>query len=313
MSNRATPHILATCIIVLSLTTGRAPAQTSGSPAAAALLQNFETVFQSDARLLSSSDAHDLVKIPFAHLLAGLDALSKQEPTLVVQHAREFLVGTKDYLPPSGLGMVRSTFCYIVVLQEHVDAGLDRFFGEPVASSDGAPVWNWSARVGEFGENDPRPSLFYASEIRDSYLLVSNDLQELEDVAAHLTSIEAGTRALSGVPEWRDLNSHMFWAYRRYRHTGILNRDAAGMVNITPAAQTLYFYIDSERRVGILQLRASREDDDTAHQINATKMLPSFKRIAPRLWQSIVPLTSEDKDPDPMFAIGWLFGIGAVV
>ena len=97
------------------------------------------------------------------------------------------------------------------------------------------------------------------------------------------------TRILTGIPEWGDLSQR------------------------TLAAKALWFYADWEHNAGVLRLRASQADDSTADKINATKTIPPFKRLAPGIWQSIVPLAFEDRDPDPAFGVAWLFGFGAVI
>jgi hypothetical protein len=315
MDRRRNVLTLAIVLTMLVFDSRQSVSQESESRAAEALFEQFETVFQAKTSLLASSHTRDFVRVPFVILRGGLEALDSHESKQVLDNSSAVLVGTKNYLPPKGLGTVRSIFCYVVVFGEPIELGLERHFRQSVASAAGMPVWNWSAKISEFGENDPRPSSLYASQLGQSYLLVSNDLQELRNLAGRLIDSSSGdvTRVLAGIPEWRDLSQRTFWGYRRYRHTNVPSVDAAGMRNVTLAAEALWFYADWEHHAGVLGLRASQADDGTADQINATKTIPPFKRLAPGVWQTVVPLTFENRDPDPMFGVAWLFGFGAVI
>jgi hypothetical protein len=72
-----------------------------------------------------------------------------------------------------------------------------RYFKRPPASAPGPPVWTWSADLGEFGEGDPRSSSLYATQMAESYILVSNSLEELETVSGQLTSVNDDARILN--------------------------------------------------------------------------------------------------------------------
>jgi len=276
------------------------------------LFDQFETVFYAKATALASSNVRDFTRLPFDLALRGLEELSKGESGRVLGKSYGIAVGTKDYLPPNGLGMVRSTFCYIIFLKQFED--INQYFKQPVASAVGVPIWQWTASLEEFGENEPKPSVLYVSELERSYLVISNDLQQLQNVITQLVSSQGeAARVSKTIPDWTDLGRHTFWGYRRYRHKEQPNRGAAGMQNITSAAQSLYLYADEGEKAGVLRLRSSTESDATADNLNATKMLPPFKKIGAGVWQSVVPLSFQDTDPDPVFAIAWLFGFGPVV
>jgi hypothetical protein len=70
------------------------------------LFAKFETVFHATPALLSDSVAGSgtsYVWKPFDYLRAGLDALGKQVPARVLAESEAIFVGSKDFLPPSGL------------------------------------------------------------------------------------------------------------------------------------------------------------------------------------------------------------------
>jgi hypothetical protein len=293
-------------------------AQTRESNAAAALFEHFETVFHVTPDQLSGSrdtDYGSFVGIPFAYLLAGLGAVDTQIPATILASSEAVLVGDKDYRLPNGLGRVGSTFCYVVVLQRRGAFDLAKHFNKPtVAAVAGNPVWDWSAMLGEFGENDLRPSSLYATQLGQSYLLVSNNLDELQGLARRLTSDNNGSKVLPGIREWQDVSQHRFWGYRRYHHPeSAVERAAGGTREIAPTAEALIVYTDSKERKGVLRLLSSSTEDQTARNINSTKMIPALKPSGVRAWQTTFPLSDANPFPNTSFGVLWLFGLGQVV
>ena len=106
-------------------------AQTREARAAAVLFDNFETVFHTSPSLVSDSPndiRSGFPREPFGFLLAGLDAIGPQVRVDVLENSEAILVGTKDYHLPIGLGRVRSTRCYVVVLRKGSALNLSQFF-----------------------------------------------------------------------------------------------------------------------------------------------------------------------------------------
>src|SRR5262249_52152126 len=180
-----------------------------------------------------------------------------------------------------------------------------------VSSAVGNPVWNWSANLQEFGENDPRASSLYVSEIAQSYLLVSNNLEQLQQIAARLRgSPQEAARALNDVREWGEVSRHEFWGYRRYRHDRVSNKFAAGMTRVTPAMDALALYADPGEQTGVLRLFTTASDETTTE--NVAKMIDVFKPQGPGVWQAFVPLENRGNDPrmKNLAQLTWLFGFG---
>jgi len=290
------------------------------SRAAAALFGDFETVFYSKPHLLSSSDTYDQLskletsnlRFPFSYLQGALDALAGQFPTDTLASSEAVLVGAKDFQPPKGLGPVRSQRCYVVVLGKRGAPDLRKTFNyDPVASAAGAPVWNWGAKLGEFGEGDLRTSSLYAVVVANSYLLVSNNLAELQSVADKLASVtDDSSRTLSGIRQWESVSRHEFWGYRRYRHTGVADRMAAGMADVTPSAEALIFFLDSNKK-SVLRLLAS--DDRTAEKMNAGISKagvgwPPLKASGARAWETAISFSGDEQSAERTFIVVGLFG-----
>src|SRR6266481_2982881 len=291
-------YTLAILLVMLFSGWSKGIAATSQSSAAAVLLQQFETIFNSRADLLSGSRASknlskqdaNTLRIPFAYLIGALDSLGNGAAADVLANSEAVLVGAKDFRPPAGLGGVRSRSCYVVVFRGGSTFDFRKYFHEsPVASAGKLPVWNRSVKLGEFGESDPRASSLYATQVAQSYALISNDLEELQTVAERLTS--TGPQSSSGVREWASVSKHDVWGYRRYRQTEASRMAAAGMTDVTHTGEALIFFFDLGQKAGVLRLLAS--DGSTAERINAEAKLPSLRPVSPGVWQTSIPLSGD--------------------
>lgn len=296
-----------------------ASAETNQTHAAAVLFENFETVFHTTPALISDSRgdvAAEFVGQPFGYLRIGLEAVDKQLTAKVLAESEAVLVGTKDYHAPIGLGGVRSTRCYVIVLQRDSTFKLSRYFKKAaVAFAEGAAVWNWSADLEEFGESDPRPSGLFATQIAQSYILVSNDLDELLYDSVRLMSVDNDAQVFAGIREWNDVSQREFWGYRRYKHGK--SRTAMdrlfGTDQITPQTEAAILYVDLKQGSGVVRLLSSSADDATASKINATGRIPPLKPAGPKVWETVFPLAEVGPFPESAYWVMWLFGLGAVV
>lgn len=291
------------------------------SSVASLFFQQFETVFYSKADLLSGSgnygnlsktDANAL-RVPFAYLLTALDSLGNGASADALANTEAVLAGAKDFRPPAGLGGVHSQSCYVLVLRKGSAFDFHKYFHQPAAASGaGKPVWSWSAKLGEFGEKDPRPSSLYATQVAQLYTLVCNDSAELDHLAGRLSSPDRDSQdpTGSGIRDWASFSQHDVWGYRRYRHTGIANRDAAGMTNVTPGAEALIFFLVPAKKAGVLQLLNSPTDQRTASNMNAAARLPPLRSVGSGVWETTIQLSGDQGSSERMVAMMWLFGFG---
>lgn len=304
-------------LAVLLLGCGGSAADTSHeSRAASALFGEFETVFYAKRDLssgagafgqLSEKNAVEL-RAPFAYFLGAFYWMGKQVPAEILSNSAAVLMGAKDFQPPKGLGPVHSQRCYVVVLGKWSTLDLRKYFSYgPVASAAGAPVWNWGANLGEFGEGDPRASSLYAAMVANSYLLVSNNLAELQSIADKLTSpTDDSSQALAKIREWELVSQQKLWGYRRYRHTGVVAGDASGMRDVTPSAEALVFFLDSKKKKCVLQLLAS--DGSTTEKLNTWGVFPPLRSFSTGAWETTIPLANDQQTSDRMFYVFGLFG-----
>jgi hypothetical protein len=283
------------------------------------LLDAFETVVQSNVQLLSpgaeASKQFSIaelgnLRVPFAYLQRALDSLPRPASASALAASDAVFVGAKDFRAPARLGAVRSRRCYVIVLGKgHAFDIRTHVSGASVTVAAGAPIWNWTADLQEFGEGDPKASSIYTSQIGSSYLLLSNDLGALQDVVHALTTADASS-AVTGVRDWAIVSGHEEWAYRRYRHTTTLDRNAAGLTNVTPTADVLMFFLNSDRKSGVLRLLAS--DERTADRLNrsmeAALAWQPLQPSGPSAWETTIRFTGDDASGQRTFVIFGLFG-----
>lgn len=290
--------------------------------ATSALFSRFETVFRAGSGLLSIIGPYDglsepysnSLRIPFSFSIAALDELGQDVRLGVLAKAHAVLIGTKDYRAPVGFGMVRSQTCTVVVFSRGEADSVRDFFRRAKSSIAGdLLVWRWSASLGEFGEGDPRPSTIYAAQVGDSYLLLSNDLRELQGLASELIVPGRTFPSLSEMRGWEGLNPHAIWGYRRYRHTAPLAFDPGALRGVALTAQALTFFLDPKSKSGVLRLFSSAAEDVTAENLSSGVLFPPFRALGPGIWQTTFPLEGDERSAERVGQMLGLFGFGIFV
>ena len=158
--------------------------------------------------------------------------MGKQGSTTIFENTDAALVGAKDFRSPvsqTGLGDVHSRFCYVIVLGKRSRFDLGKVADKSaVMLSAGASTWKWSVKG---GEGHPEPYTYYAAQIAQFYLLISNDVDDLHALSSKLSASDASSK-VGGILGWTTLSQHPVWGYRRYRHAE-LNKTAAGTLEVT--------------------------------------------------------------------------------
>jgi hypothetical protein len=284
--------------------------------AASVMFNQFETVFYANGDLLSGSGGYkglsqqnaNEVRAPFIYLLQGLDVLGKPVSNEMLGSTDAALVGAKGFRPPggrTGLGDVQSRFCYVIVLRGQSTFDLGKAVSKSAAVSPAeASIWKWSAAG---TEGHPEPHQFYAMQVAGMYVLISNNLDDLHQVSATLSSNDHAL-SLSGIRDWESISQHEVWGYRTYRHNEGENKDAAGTLSVMPDAQALAFFFDAKQKAGVLRLFSPTAG--TADKMNGTNLLSSFKATGSGAWETTIPLTGDQKSSDQMFVVMSWFGFG---
>jgi hypothetical protein len=147
--------------------------------------------------------------------------------------------------------------------------------------------------------------VLYAVETPGQYLLVSNDESELLALDAAL-----GRPAASGssdpLTQWPMAVGQDYWGYRRYRNVGVADRDAAGLHDVAPTAETLGFVARTDTGHGIIWFSSTSPDDRTTERM-APRIL-TFRRTDPRSWEADVSLSGDARSLEQMFMVMGLLG-----
>lgn len=285
---------------------------------ASVLVNEFETVFRANRPLLVSATKYGRLSIqetaafatPFWRPLAALEAFGKSARAEILGGVEAAFVGARGFQPPKGLGSVRSTWCGVLLRGEQ-SVDVTKYFAGRVDSVQGSGIRTWTAPLFEFGDQDPKPTTVYATQVQRA-VLVSNDLAALQAVRSHLAarrSLESAV--LSNIRDWDVLKTRSYWGYRRYRHAATAYPEAAGLSDVSEASQALVLFVNDDQSRAVLRLLSSTSNDPTAAAINARNALfPALRRDGTNAWEATIPLNGDQDSVERMLAVMWLFGFG---
>lgn len=285
------------------------------------LAAEFETVVYADAGLLARDktnrhklpdDQSELVERPFATLIAGLDRLSPAALESILTRTQEVFAGAKDFRPPAGLGIVHSTNCFVFVLAPHNTFNIEEYFHQgPTRHTEALPVWSWEADIREFGDDDGRASVFYVTQIGHSFLLISNDLDELQKMAHGVSSSDTQRIALEDMPDWESLSKYQFWEYRKYRHFGVIDSVASDMRNVAPDARVIILVVDTRAKSGFLQV--SGDSSNAAAKLSeemkeSLQPWPPLKQAGEHTWKTDLSFPGGTESFGRVYTLEGMFG-----
>jgi hypothetical protein len=282
-----------------------------------ALFDQFETIFYTSADLLTASRGYKqlqeqnarFLRYPFMHLRIGIEALGKSTSSEILRNADYILVGAKDFMPPggmTGLGAMRSKFCYVIHLHPRSELLIDKIGKSPAVASAGEGIWKWSAGV--VGDGKSSESLaFYAVQSAHSQILISSSIDELHVLSQRL-SPHNRTEPPNTTLDWEELRQQDLWGYRHYLHKKNENKAASGTLEIALDTQALMFFVDFKQSTGVLRLFSL--SSRTADKINGKGRMPPLKAIRPGTWQMTIPLSENPNTLESMFIVLGLFGFG---
>lgn len=247
--------------VLLSVSASAMAAGNEESRDAAALFGEYETVFYTNTDLSSrfssfkglSRQTAGALSVPFGDLIYGLDSLDPYASADILGKSEAVLMGGKGFIPPEGEGEAQiSQFCYIISFGAKGRPDFRKYATKAhEASMAGEPVWSWQVHSPEPRGQDVA---YYAAQIGDSYLLVSNDLGELPAITKKLTSSDDASSTLSGIRDWAILSQHEYWGYRRVRHDGVVEKDAARLELTMPSAETVIMFADIKKKTATVRV-----------------------------------------------------------
>jgi hypothetical protein len=284
--------------------------------AASVLFKQFETVAYTRTDFLPSLDKDDPnendglsdMRFPFLGLLGGLKSLGPNTIRDFKKSYSAVLVGAKDFVGPSGLGMVSSRMCYIGILRGSEQPVIESDFRQTAKESiDGRQVWTMSMPP---YEGHPQQTEFYAAQIGSSYFVLTNDRQVFLEATRSLTSAESSTPQSITVSGWETFSTHKYWAYRLFRRSGVINLDAAGMKYLTPDVISLSFFADVDKGESFIQVLSSDTSMKTIPRILPESALNPPQPQGAGIWQTAIPLSNVDTGTYPLFRVFYCFGFG---
>jgi hypothetical protein len=206
----------------------------------------------------------------------------------------------------------------VVLLGDASEFDLKRHFQtEPVAVLANGPVWKWAVHIDEFGPEHigrmpagkPRPSEIFATQVRREYILVSNNLKELQEIAKELASANQKLENLTRMHDWESISHHDVWAYRRYRYSGVTNKVAAGMEDVAPGTEAVACFLDSQTKTITVRLFIdTAAGKHTVERMNSKNKFPPLMRSRKDLWETSILLSGDNKSNEATLVIVGLFG-----
>jgi hypothetical protein len=287
-----------------------------GQREASVLIEHFETVWYSDVALLAGlrGDAQVSDKelkslhAPYGYLLEWLDLLGPSVSVEILEHSKAVFLGARDFKAPVGLGAVRSRYCYVISSngQREFDLRM-RLAHVPVSAAARAPVWEWLARPAE-GEPDQRH--FYAAQVAHSFVVVSNNLKDLQTVVEKLSVSDQNAQSASHIRGWEIVSQKNLWGYRKYRHGEHGDQMAAGTSGVPTSAEILMFWCDMEKKTCVLRFLSHPDDEEFATRFTAGSVLPPLNRQGRGVWEVVIPFQGSELSVEHIFTVMWLMGVG---
>lgn len=284
--------------------------------ASSALSKRYETVFYSESQLVKgavavdgelSQEAVNGLRVPFAYLLGGLDALGMKHSTEVLDNTAGVLIGAKNFRPPSGpthLGAVQFEFCYVLLLVEKGKFELNAAMRKcGSASLAGPSTWKWSTRG---TEGHPEPWKFYATQVGRKFVLVGSSADEVSETKKILGDGRKGPTGLIQTNDIKTISQHATWGYRNISPD--LNPIDPTYSSIS-GIENLIFFTDLKHGTGVFRLRSL--NSESIRKLNEGLKLPSLRLVRDGVWETTVSLHGKgEKMGEQMFQIMSLFGFG---
>ena len=157
-------------------------------------------------------------------------------------------------------------------------------------------------------------SSLYATQVGESFFVVTNSLAELQSVSDEFSSPGSHRLSLDHVRGLENIVERKFWTYRRYGDARLRSQPSIfnGLKGVADDAEALTLYVDLDRNIGVLDLISADSNDSTARQFRDVLSMPEPKPIGNREWEITFPI-SDDDPQETSWKVLWLFGLGVVV
>jgi hypothetical protein len=286
---------------------------------ASTLFAQFETVAYTTTGALSSSsntltthvDSEDYLRVPFLEFIDGLNAMGRTRVDEFKKGYGALIVGAKNFVPPGGIGTVRSEKCYIGVPLGGTRSAMGASFSQAPRETIGVDqAWVWTIPA---SEENPQQRTFYAAQLPGSIFLMCNNQQDFEIVEKSLSSEIASIPSHINALGWETFSTYNYWVYRSVRRMSGGNPSLSGLVQLTPYVTSVAFFADIDKRVGFIRVFSSGTQMNTAPDVLPVSQRQLFKLDTSGVWRAEIPLAKDEESFDSLFYVFTAFGFGAVI
>jgi len=135
----------------------------------------------------------------------------------------------------------------------------------------------------------PKTTSIYSRQIGNRFLLLSNDLQEMEIVSDRLVASSQGRPSQDEIREWSELTQNQLWGYRLYEHNADLDKMAAGTQKVGPGTRAIACVLRPDRKaLTISVFTSSMNGEETIKRLNSEKRFPPLVPIGGGAWESVI-------------------------
>jgi hypothetical protein len=247
------------------------------------------------------------LRLPFVQLIGGLRILGQTAMVDLERNYSGVLVGATGFIPPDGFGMVSSLDCYVALLRPDGQPLAESVFGQAeLKSIDGIRVWAWSAPP---YEGYPHITNFYASEIDNQYLVISNDLSHFTDTVRKLATVISIKAPKVGNRE--PFTTDKYWLYRPVQWGETTpNIDATKSPEGRLSALVLKFSADADGMKCRMEVDGSSDLTETVRKGLPGSDVLHYEPTADGVWQASFPLSKDPATTTTLFRVLSLFGFG---
>ena len=258
---------------------------------------------------------------PFVYIDLALAGVQDHFYSDVLRSSNGVMLGAKEFRAPQGslgLGAVTAQRCFVIMLGADSRFDLRQYFhASPAATLSNGPVWQWAVHIDEFDpghigtmpEGKPRLSQLFATQVGHDYVVVANNLEDLQEVVNKLASSGASYGNLTAMHGWETIRRHEVWGYRRYRHTEATDTMAAGMADVAPGTEAFACFLDLRKKTLTAQLIPGPVDGARAAQrLNARNDFPPLMRSEKGIWETSITFSNDEKSDEAAWDVVGLFG-----
>jgi hypothetical protein len=254
-------------------------------------------------------DASIVMALPFDLLLVAVNRLDRNAMTTLSKSYGVFIMGAKNFGKSeagtqNALGLINSDDCYVGILTKGHQPELKTVFSKAKSQViDDRTVWTWSIPT----DADPTPTRFYAAQVADRFLVLSNNLSDFNSVSQALLAPDKANTTNLGVDA--SLANNSFWMARPI--SGANRSETVGLSGLSADVVSLTLTSDTSNWKSTLQVASNNTNPDAAPTIDSRSSQMRF--ISPGRWNLDIPPATNDEGTMKMLRVFALFGFATSI